>query len=121
MTDENTLRKRLVQTDGTDQDSSKNGEEKVGFHFANLKAFKHIIKESLEWVRILVLCFAAGAIMIGVVYNFFANTEKDIHDAVYQTLYKLMEVQAAAHVTSSSNENNIQESIQLAPLNETNI
>ena len=120
MTDENTLRKRLVQTDGTDQDSSKNGEEKVGFHFANLKSFKHTIKECLEWVRILVLCFAAGAIMIGVVYNFFANTEKDIPDAVFQKLYKFMEVQAAAHVTSSSTESNIPEWIQLPLTNETN-
>ena len=46
MTDENTLWKRLVQTDGTDQDSSKNGEENVGFDFVNLKSFKHIIKGS---------------------------------------------------------------------------
>ena len=120
MADENILRKRLVQTDGTSQDSSKEGEEKVGFHLANLKAFKHIIKESLEWVRILVLCFAAGAIMIGVVYNFFANTEKNFPDAVFQRIYKFMEVQAAAHVTSSSTENNIQEWIQLPPTNETN-
>ena len=120
MTDENTLRKRLVQTDGTDQDSSKDGEEKVRFHFANLKSFKHIIKESLEWVRILVLCFAAGAIMIGVVYNFFANTEKGIPDAVFQKLYKFMEVQAAAHVTSSSTESTIPEWIQLPLTNETN-
>ena len=120
MTDENSLRKRLIEPDGIEQEPSQNVQEKAGFHFVHLKAFKQTIKECLEWVRIVVLCFAAGAIMIGVVYNFFANTEKDIPDAVFQKLYKFMEVQAAAHVTSSSTENNIQEWIQLPLTNATN-
>ncbi len=119
MAEENRLRKRLIEPDGIEQEPSQNVEEKGGFHFVHLKAFKQTIKECLECVRIVVLCFAAGAIMIGVVYNFFANTEKDIPDAVFQKLYKFMEVQAAAQATSSPIENKIQEWIPLPVTNDS--
>ena len=119
MAEENILRKRTGQTDRIEPEPTKD-EPKARFHFGHLKAFKHTIKECLEWVRIAVLCFAAGAIMIGVVYNFFANTEKDIPDAVFQKLYKFMEVQAAAQVTSSSVEDKIPEWNQIQVTNETN-
>ena len=119
MADEETTRKRITQTDEKDNEASNQGQHILPIHFDKLKSFKKTIKECLEWVRLAVLTFAAGAIIIGVVYNFFATSEKDIPEAVFQKLYKFMEVQAAAQVTSSPIETKIQEWIQLPAINET--
>ena len=102
------------------EDDFKDALPGIEVHLDKLKFFKKVIKECLEWVRLAVLTFAAGALIIGIVYNFFASTEKDIPDAVFQKLYKFMEVQAASQVTSSPIENKILEWIPLPPTNETN-
>ena len=119
MADEDTTRKRITQTDEKENEASNQGQHNLPFHFDKLKSFKKVIKESLEWVRLAVLTFAAGAIIIGIVYNFFASSEKDIPDAVFQKLYKFMEVQAAAQVTSTPIEKHIQEWIHLPETNDT--
>ena len=102
------------------EDDFKDALPSIEVHLDKLKIFKKLIKECLEWVRLAVLTFAAGAIIIGVVYNFFASSEKDIPHAVFQKLYKFMEVQAASQVSSSQIENKILEWIPLPPTNETN-
>ena len=119
MADEVTTRKRIRLGEETDKESSNEDQPLLESHLDKLKSIKKTIKEVLDWARLVVVCFAAGAIMIGVIYNFFVNTEKDIPDVVFQKLYKFMEVQAAAHVTSSPIENHIEEWIHLPAANET--
>ena len=119
MADEDSTRKRIREREEKAKESSNEDQPLLESHLDKLKSFKKTIKECLEWARLVVVCFAAGAIMIGVVYNFFANTEKDIPDVVFQKLYKFMEVQAAAQVTSTPIENHIEEWIQLPAANET--
>ena len=119
MADEDSARKRIRETEGKEKESINDEQPLLDFHLDKLKSFKKTIKECLDWVRLVVVCFAAGAIMIGVIYNFFANTEKDIPDAVFQKLYKFMEVQAAAQVTSTPIENHIEEWIRLPATNQT--
>ena len=119
MAEENIIRNRNVIPTEPKQDVLKNEHPNIQVHLDKLKILKRGIKEFLEWVRLVVLCFAAGAVIIGVVYNFFATSEKDIPEAVFQKLYKFMEVQAAAQGTSSPIETKIQEWIQLPAINET--
>ena len=119
MPDEVTTRKRIRLGEENETESSNEDQPLLESHLDKFKSFKKTIKEVLDWARLFVVCFAAGAILIGVVYNFFVNTEKDIPDVVFQKLYKFMEVQAAAHVTSSPIENHIKEWIQLPAANET--
>ncbi len=119
MADENIIRNRSVSPSEPAQEEHMNGHANIGVHLDKLKILKKAIKECLEWVRLAVLTFAAGAIIIGVVYNFFATSEKDNPDAVFQKLYKFMEVQAASQVSSSPIETKIQEWIPLPVTNET--
>jgi len=119
MAEENILRNRNVVPPEPAQDELINEHPNKEVQLDKLKIVKKAIKECLEWVRLAVLCFAAGAIIIGVVYNFFATSEKDIPEAVFQKLYKFMEVQAATQGTSSPIETKIQEWIQLPLTNET--
>ncbi len=119
MAEENILRNRNVVPAELAQDDLKKEHHNIELHLDKLKILKKTIKEFLEWVRLVVLCFAAVAVIIGVVYNFFATSEKDIPEAVFQKLYKFMEVQAAAQGTSSPIETKIHDWIQLAALNET--
>ena len=119
MTDEVTTRMRITQAEEKEKESSKEDQTLLESHLDTLKSFKKTRKNCLDWVRVVVVCFAAGAIMIGVIYNFFANTEKYIPDVFFQKLYKFMEVQAAAHLISSPIENHIEEWIQLPAANET--
>ena len=119
MAEENILRNRKVVLADPTQDELKNQHPNKEVQLDKLKILKKTIKECLEWVRLAVLTFAAGAIIIGVVYNFFATSEKDIPEAVFQKLYKFMEVQAESHGTSSPIETKIQEWIQLPATNAT--
>ena len=119
MADENFIRNRTVTHAEPAQEDLINEHANIVIHLDKLKILKKAIKESLEWVRLAVLCFAAGAIIIGVVYNFFATSEKDIPDAVFQKLYKFMEVQAASQVSSSPIQTKIQEWIPLPVTNES--
>ncbi len=48
------------------------------------------------WGRIVILCVIAVAVVVIIVFNFFANDERDIPDDVLQKLYKFMQVQAQA-------------------------
>ena len=119
MADENIIRNRSLTSAQPVQEDPTNGKANISFHLDKLKSFKKAIKESSECVRLAVLTFAAGAIIVGIVYNFFATSEKDIPEAVFQKLYKFMEVQAASQVASSPTENKILEWIPLPPTNET--
>ena len=119
MADENIIRTRSVTHTDPAKEELINGHVNIGVHLEKLKFLKKAIKECLEWVRLAVLTFAAGAIIIGVVYNFFATSEKDIPDAVFQKLYKFMEVQAASQVSSSPIETKIQEWIPLPVTNDS--
>ena len=119
MAEENIIRNRNVISGVPAQDELKNEHPNIKLQLDKLKILKKAIKECFEWVRLAVLCFAAGAIIIGVVYNFFATSEKDIPEAVFQKLYKFMEVQAASQGTSSPIETKIQEWIQLPAINKT--
>ncbi len=119
MADENILRNRNIVPAEPAKVELKNEQPNIVVQLDKLKILKKAIKECLEWVRLAVLTFAAGAIVIEVVYNFFATSEKDIPEAVFQKLYKFMEVQAAAQGSSSPIENKIQEWIQLPAINET--
>ena len=119
MAEENLVRYRNVTPAEPTQDELKKEPPNIQVHLDKLKILKKAIKECLEWVRLAVLTFAAGAIIIGLVYNFFATTEKDIPEAVFQKLYKFMEGQAAAQGTSPPIEPKIQEWIQLPLRNRT--
>ena len=90
MADEDSTRKRIRLIVEKDKESSNDDQPLLEARLDKLKSFKKSIKEVLDWARLVVVCFAAGAIMIGVVYNFFANTEKDIPDVVFQKLYKFI-------------------------------
>ena len=57
-------------------------------------SYQKIIKESLEWIRLIVVCGVAGCLILGVIYNFFASAEKDIPDEVFSKMYKFMQVEA---------------------------
>ena len=57
-------------------------------------SYQKIIKESLEWIRLIIVCGVAGCLILGVIYNFFASAEKDIPDEVFSKMYKFMQVEA---------------------------
>ncbi len=81
--------------------ASKDGEEEQeaqsGSHLEKVKLYKNVIKECLEWVRLIVVSTIAGLIIVGLIYNFFASTEKDIPEEVFQKLCKFMQFQGAEH------------------------
>ena len=84
--------------------ASKEGDEEheiqPGSHLEKIKLYKKVIKECLEWVRLIVVSTIAGLIIVGLIYNFFASTEKDIPEEVFQKLYKFMQVQGAENLPS---------------------
>ncbi len=57
-------------------------------------SYQKIIKESLEWIRLIVVCGVAGCLILGVIYNLFASAEKDIPDEVFSKMYKFMQAEA---------------------------
>ena len=59
------------------------------FHY-----YQKIIKESMEWIRLIIVCGVAGCLILGVIHNFFASAEKDIPDEVFSKMYKFMQVEA---------------------------
>ena len=59
------------------------------FHY-----YQKIIKESMEWIRLIIVCGVAGCLILGVIYNFFASAEKDIPDEVFSKMYKFMQAEA---------------------------
>ena len=82
--------------------AEKNGEEEheaqAVSQMEKINLYKNVIKECLEWVRLIVVSTIAGLIIVGLIYNFFASTEKDIPEEVFQKLYKFMQVQGAEHL-----------------------
>ena len=66
MEDEDPPRKRIRETEGKDKESINDEKPLVDFHLDKLKSFKKTIKECWDWVRLVFVCFAGGAIMIGV-------------------------------------------------------
>ena len=59
------------------------------FHY-----YQKILKESMEWIRLIIVCGVAGCLILGVIYNFFASAEKDIPDEVLSKMYKFMQADA---------------------------
>lgn len=58
-----------------------------------LHQIKDKIKEGLDWIRIIVLSIIAIALVLGLIYNFFAPQEKDLPPQFFSKLYKLIEEQ----------------------------
>jgi len=76
---------------GDQPDGPKEIQEVVGrFH-----AYQKMLKEALEWIRIVIVCGIAACLILGVIYNFFASAEKDIPDEVFSKMYKFMQAEAA--------------------------
>ena len=86
------LRERLHVKALKDGEVEQEHEAQAVSHMEKIKLYKKIIKECLEWVRLIVVSTIAGLIIVGLIYNFFASTEKDIPEEVFQKLYKFMQV-----------------------------
>ena len=76
-----------------ENDGEEKHEAQSVSHMEKVKLYKNVIKECLEWVRLIVLSTIAGLIIVGLIYNVFASTEKDIPEEVFQKLYKFMQFQ----------------------------
>ena len=92
------LRERLHVKAVKDGEEEQEHEAQAVSHMEKIKLYKKIIKECLEWVRLIVVSTIAGLIIVGLIYNFFASTEKDIPEEVFQKLYKFMQVQGAENL-----------------------
>ncbi len=92
------LRERLIDKPLKEEDAQH--EIPAVSHIEKINLYKKTIKECLEWVRLIVVSTIAGLIVVGLIYNFFASTEKDIPEEVFQKLYKFMQVQGAEHIPS---------------------
>ena len=92
------LRERLI--DKPLKEEQAEHEIPAGSHIEKMNLYKKTIKECLEWVRLIVLSTIAVLIVVGLIYNFFASTEKDIPEEVFQKLYKFMQVQKPEHIPS---------------------
>ncbi len=55
--------------------------------------FQKNLKEWLEWIRLIVLSLVGLMIIVVLVYNLFASSEKDVPDAVIEKLYKIIQAQ----------------------------
>ena len=90
------LRERLnakAENDGEEEHEAQSVSQ-----MEKVKLYKNVIKEFLEWVRLIVISTIAGFFIVGLIYNFFASREKDIPEEVFHKLYKFMHVQGAEHL-----------------------
>ena len=63
--------------------------------FTNLK---NKIKECFEWIRVIVLSLFAAALVLGLCYNFFAPSEKDLPPQFFTKLYKVIDQELDGHM-----------------------
>ena len=56
-----------------------------------IKGLQIKIKEWIEWARFGVLVFMGALLLIGVIYNLFAPTEKDIPDELLKKLFSIIQ------------------------------
>ena len=90
------LRERLIVKPLKEEEAER--EIPAGTPLEKINFYKKTIKECLEWVRLIVVSTIAGLIVVGLIYNFFASTEKDIPEAVFQKVYKFMQVKGGEHI-----------------------
>ena len=85
----------LSQTDNPTPEDQTDGPAEVNQVVEKMDSYRKMVKEILDWLRIVFVVGVAAVLILGVIYNFFASNEKDIPEEVFSKLYKFMIAQGA--------------------------
>ena len=81
-------------------DEENAGDDVIQSQLARIKHFQNIISHGLIWLRIIVICGIALAIVFIVIHNIFAPKDKDVPDDIIKNLYKMLEAQSGVNIGS---------------------